>query len=121
MHQPFRGRLGLGERVRLTLALVVLGGFAVISAVGIGVGLHGRSETLDSLEHWQAWLEEEARAPEAPQPPTGLDSPRSRIRRLEAELDAVPGRLFALGTMFALTSILAILGFKALRSRGRLP
>ena len=121
MHRLFYGRLGLGTRVQLTLALVALAGFAVVSAVGLGVGLHGRSETLYSLEYWQSRLEEETRAPEAPHPPSGFESPRSRIQRLESELDAVPGRLFVMGTMFALASILVILGFKALRSGRHLP
>ncbi len=121
MYQPPRRELGLRERVRLIVALVVLAGFAAISAVGIGVTLHGRSETLDSLEHWQVRLEEETGAPETPKHAIGLDSPSSRIRRLDAELDAVPGRLLALGSVFVLASVLVILGFKALRSSRRIP
>ena len=86
MHQPQRRELGTRERVRLIFALVVLAGLAAITAVGIGVALHGRSETLDSLEHWQARLEEETSAKETPKRTTGIDSPGSRIRRLEADL-----------------------------------
>ena len=107
-----RRELGTRERVRLIVALVVLAGFAVLSAGGLGIALHGRSETIDSLEHWRARLAEGA--PRA----TGFDPPASRIRRLEAELDAVPERLFALGSVFVMMSLFVMLGLRALR-RGR--
>ncbi len=112
MDRHQRGALGFRQRSRLIAALVVLSALAVICAVGIGVALHGRAETLDSLEHWQARLESEAADP------TGFDSPKSRIRRLEAELDAVPERLFAMGSVFILSAVLVVLGYRALRTRG---
>ena len=40
---------------------------------------------------------------------------------MEAELDAAPGRLLALGSVFVLASVLVTLGFKALRSGRRIP
>lgn len=110
--------LGLRQRVRLIGALVVLAAFAVLSAVGLGVALHGRSETLDSLEYWQARLAEEKSAPEGAPRATRFDPPASRVRRLEAELDAVPERLFALGSVFVMMSFFVMLGLRALR-RGR--
>ena len=118
--QPQYRELGLRHRVRLIAALVVLSALAVICAVGIGVTLHGRSETLDSLEHWQA-RQDEPSADGVPVRATGLDSPVVRIRRLEAELDAVPGRLLAMGVVFVLSTLLSILGYRALRASPRGP
>lgn len=118
MQSSRRRELGFRERVRLIVALVILAGFAVLAAWGIGVELHGRSETLDSLEHWQRELEEEARAP---QRTTGIYAPAARIQRLEAELDAIPERLFALCSVFALMTILVVLGYRVLRFGRRTP
>ena len=118
--QPKTRELGLRHRVRLIAALVVLSGLAAICALGIGVTLHGRSETLDSLAHWQA-RQDESSADGVPVRPTGLDSPVVRIRRLEAELDAVPGRLLAMGVVFVLATLLVVLGYRALRASRRGP
>ncbi len=102
----------LRDRVRLTAALVVMALLSLLSAVGIGVALHGRSETIDSLEHWRARVA----SPDARGSP-GFDSPAVRVRRLEAELDAVPERLFARGVMFVLATGLLVLGWRHLRRR----
>lgn len=118
MQSSQRSELGSRERVRLIVALIVLAGFAVLAAWGIGVELHGRSETLDSLEHWQRKLEEETRDP---QRTTGLYPPAARIQRLEAELAAIPERLFALCSVFVLMTVLAVLGYRVLRFGRRIP
>ena len=100
------------NRVRLVSGLVVFLALWVITAVGIGTTLHHRAETLDSLEHWRA---KAAVAPET-DGVTG-ESPTSRIRRLEAELETIPERLFAMGVVFALSSLFLVLGYRALRGR----
>lgn len=101
------------NRMRLVIALVVMAVLSVVSAGGIGVTLHGRAETIDSLEHWQGRLDDvDAQAP------AGFDSPAVRVRRLQAELDAVPERLFAMVVVFLLATGLLVLGWRALR-RGR--
>ena len=102
------------ERIRLIVALVVLGALAGMCAIGIGVELHGYSETQDSLAHWQARLREEESTSVA-LPRRGFDAPAARIRRLEAELDAVPGRLLPMGLVLVLSSVLVVLGWRALR------
>ena len=112
MDPTHRRELGARERGRLIVALVVLAGFAVLAAWGIGVELHGYAETRDSLEHWQRKLEEETRDPGLA---TGIYAPAARIQRLEAELAAVPERLFALCSVFVLMTVLAVLGYRVLR------
>jgi hypothetical protein len=102
------------DRVRLIAALAVLAALSLLSAIGIGAALHGRSETIDSLEHWQARLEAGDSRPE-----DGFDSPAVRVRRLQTELDAVPERLLALISVFVLTAVLLVLGLRALRRAPR--
>lgn len=109
-----RRALGFRHRVRLTGALIVLAVLVALCAWGIGYTLHGYSETLDSLAHWQARLEER-NVEGAPRRPTGLYPPGARIQRLEKELDAVPGRLFAMGVVFVLATVLLVAGYRVLR------
>jgi hypothetical protein len=101
------------NRVRLIFALLVLAALSVLTAVGIGQALHGRAETIDSLEHWRAECEAADAAKE--KPPAGFDTPAVRIRRLQTELEAVPERLFPLVVMFVLSTGLLVLGWRALR------
>ncbi len=117
MDQPQHSEFGLRWRVKLIAALVVMAALVVISAVGIGVTLHGRTETQDSLDHWRAVAEDEAA--EGSRPGSGFESPKSRIQRLEKELDAVPGRLFPLCALFVVASVLLVLGYRKLRPSRR--
>ncbi|MDF1702992.1 MAG: hypothetical protein P1V36_17730 [Planctomycetota bacterium] len=96
--------------MRLIGALIVLAALALLCAVGIGIQLHGRAETTDSLAYWQAQL-----AAGDARDPAGFESPAVRVRRLQAELDAVPERLFPLGVVFVLATGLVVLGGRALR------
>ena len=106
------------NRFRLVGALVVLSVLAVMCAVGIGVQLHNRSETLDSLEHWRERELEERALPKAERA-RGFDAPASRIRRLESELDAIPERLLPMGLVLTLSVVLTVLGWRKLRRRSR--
>ena len=83
----------------------------ILSGGGIAVTLHHRAETQDSLDHWVAREQAEQRGEVEPDP-TAIQSPRSRIRRLEQELDAIPERLFAYGVVFALSLVFLVLGWR---------
>ncbi len=105
--------LGIRQRAKLICALVIMAGFAILSGVGIGVALHDRAETLDSLDHWRERLREQETG--STERVLSIDSPKVRIRRLEEHLDGVHGRLPALGAVFVLMSVLVVLGYRALR------
>ena len=80
--------------------------------------LHGKAETQDSLDHWIARDQAERRG-EAKPDPTGIETPLSRIRRLEAELAKVPDRLFAQGAVFGLSLIFLALGWRWWKKNAR--
>ena len=107
-------------RARLRIALVILAGFWLLAAVGLGIALHDRAETSDSLEHWRARLrEEQARPPGSePQPHIG-ESAASRIQRLEGHLEGNGETLFARGAMLAFFTLMIVLGARALKTAKR--
>ncbi|MDJ0975968.1 MAG: hypothetical protein QNJ98_16030 [Planctomycetota bacterium] len=103
-------------RARLRIALVILAGFWLIAAVGLGVALHDRAETSDSLEHWRARLrEEQARPPGSEIRLYVGASAASRIQRLEQHLESNGEALFARGAMLVFFSVMIVLGARALR------
>ena len=98
------------QRGRLATGLLVFAALGVLSAVGIGMTLHGWAETQDSLEYWRARM---ASPPDDAYPAD--DSPEVRVRRLEEQLDKVPERLLAQGVVLALSIVMLVLGVRAWR------
>ena len=101
------------NRAKLIVAVVVLAGFCLLCAGGLGVTIHGIAETCDSLDHWRARAEEPEAANALP-----MDRPAVRIRDLEEQLASHRERLVVYGGMFLFFGALATLGFVKWRRVG---
>jgi hypothetical protein len=115
MSAASRRQLSTWHRGRLAIALAAITGFAILFAIGFGHAVHARSETQDSIAHWQARLAEDAANPQPPTYAVSSDAPASRIRRLEGELAKLDERLplYAIACLVAI--VLVILGVHVLR------
>jgi len=95
------------NRVKLMGAVVVLAGFCLLCAGGLGVSIHGISETGDSLAHWRAREGEPEGGSALP-----MDRPAVRVRDLEEQLASHKERAVVNnGGMFLFFGVLATLGF----------
>ncbi len=94
------------NRVKLMGAIVVLAGFCLLCAGGLGVSIHGISETGDSLAHWRVRVEQ----PEA-ENASPMDRPAGRVRNLEKQLASHKERAVVNGGMFLFFGVLTTLGF----------
>jgi len=94
------------NRVKLMGAIVVLAGFCLLCAGGLGVSIHAISETGDSLAHWRA-REGEPEAGNA----SPMDRPAARVQDLEKQLASHKERAVVNGGMFLFFGVLTTLGF----------
>jgi len=101
------------NRAKLLVAVAVLASFCLLCASGLGVSIHGISETGDSLAHWRA----RAAEPEAANAPS-MDRPAVRVRNLEEQLASHRERAVVCGGMFVFFGVLASLGFVKWRRLG---
>ena len=104
---------------KLVMAVLVMAVLAVLSAGHAAVQVHAYFETGDSLEHWQARLDEaDPSAP--PDPSWGIDPPGRRVRDLESDLARTTERFFVSMACLVLFGGLAFLGGRVLlRARRR--
>ena len=91
------------------MAILVLAVFAFTMAAYAGVQVHAYFEAQNSITHWR----EAAKELPANQG-VSMESPTSRINRLEHELDWIAERFFLSVGMFLFFGTLAILGRKKL-------
>lgn len=105
--------LSIYHRTKLLGAVVIMAIFCVLCAGGLGVSIHGISETGDSLAHWRARAEEPEAASTLP-----MDRPAVRIRDLEEQLASHKERAVVTGSMFLFFGVLATLGFMKWRRLG---
>ena len=94
------------NRVKLMGAIVVLAGFCLLCAGGLGISIHGISETGDSLAHWRVRAEEPGAGNASP-----MDRPAVRVRDLEKQLASHKERAVVRGGMFLFFGVLTTLGF----------
>lgn len=94
-------------------AVVVLAGFGLLCAGGLGVSIHGIAETRDSLAHWRARAGEPDAVNALP-----MDRPAARIRDLEDQLASHRERAVVCGGMFLFFGVLATVGFVKWRRGG---
>lgn len=101
------------NRVKLMGAVVVLAGFCLLCAGGLGLTIHGIAETRDSLAHWRARAEDPGAFHALP-----MDRPAVRVRDLEEQLASNKERAAVYGGMLLFFGVLATLGFIKWRRPG---
>ena len=101
--------------IKLRIAMVVLAGFFVITWIAFGMNVHTYFETLESLHFWQEKLEKDTVAENNGAAPKEYGynlNPKTRVRRLEEQVDSVKEGFAAPILMFFVFGGLLYIGWR---------